>query len=191
MKPTVLARSGDAVHARPTMRRNPAYNEGLLGCFGGNLRHKPNNAIRIGYQNIHGFPEPTNTVKYDTLRQESGEYRYQFDLHSFREVNRRWNILPQDKQFRALTKGWWEKPGIFLSWLHNDEEDVIQYGQVATVANHCLTSSKTDNGNDIMGRWTWITFRGKHNTHTTIISVYCPVKSGAPGSVEAKQLQFL
>ena len=42
-----------------------------------------------------------------------------------------------------------------------------------------------------MGRWTWITFRGKQNTHTTIISAYRPVKSGAPGSVEAQQLRYL
>ena len=57
--------------------------------------------------------------------------------------------------------------------------------------NHRLTSCKIDNDNDIMGRWTCITLRGKQNIHTTIISAYRPVKSGAPGSVEAQQLRYL
>ena len=83
MKPTIEARSGDAAHTGPETRRNPAYDNEQLGCFGGNLSHKPNNAIRRGYRNIHGFPDPTNAVKYDTLRQESGEYGHQFDLQSF------------------------------------------------------------------------------------------------------------
>ena len=82
MKPTVEAQSGDAAHTRPETRRNPAYNDKQLAIFEGNLSHKPNNAIRIGYQNTHGFPDPTNAVKYDTLRQECGEYGHQFDLQS-------------------------------------------------------------------------------------------------------------
>ena len=193
MKPTGAAQSGvNTAHAGPEMRRNTVVqNEEHITSFGGNLEYKPANSIRIGYRNVHGFPDPTNAMKYDTLRRECGEYGYRFDLQSFGEVNRRWNILPQNKQFRALTRGWWEKPGIFLSWLHNDEEDSIQYGGVATAVNHRLTSSKVDNDSDSMGRWTWITFRGKHNTHTTIISAYRPVKSGAPGSVEAQQLRYL
>ena len=99
MKPNVEAWSGDAAHARPETQRNTAYDKQHMATFGGNLSHKPNNAIRIGYQNIHGFLDPTNAMKYDTLGQECGEYGHQFDLQSFGEVNRRWNILPQDKQF--------------------------------------------------------------------------------------------
>ena len=89
MKPTVEERRGDAAHTKPTLWRITVYDRNQLGSFGGNLHHKPNNTIRIGYRNIHGFPDPTNAVKYDTLRRESGEYGYQFDLQSFGEVNRR------------------------------------------------------------------------------------------------------
>ena len=107
MKPTEQAQSEvNAAHAGPGMRRNTAEDDGHEAIFGGNLSYKPTNAIRIGYRNIHGFPDPNNSLKYDTLRRECGEYGHQFDFQSFGEVNRRWNILPQDKQFRELTKGW-------------------------------------------------------------------------------------
>ena len=99
MKPTVEVQSGDAAHTGPEMRRNTAHNEEQMAIFGGDISHKPDNVIRIKYQNTHGFQEQLNAVKYDTLRRECREYGYQFDLQSFGEVNRRWNILPQDKQF--------------------------------------------------------------------------------------------
>ena len=142
MKPTEVRQSGNAVHPVSERQINTAYNDDQTAIFGGSLRYKPDKAIRIGYRNVHGFPDPTNAMIYDTLRGECGEFGYNFDLQSFGEVNRRWNMLPQDRQFRSITKGWWEKPGIFLSWLQNDEEDAIQYGGIATAVNHRLTSSK-------------------------------------------------
>ena len=61
----------------------------LTDKFGADINTKPENVLRIGCKNIHGFPNPqTNPVKYDTLKSESGEYGFSFDLQSYIETNR-------------------------------------------------------------------------------------------------------
>ena len=42
--------------------------------FGASIYGKPDNAIQVGFKNIHGFPNlATQQVKYDVLRAESRE----------------------------------------------------------------------------------------------------------------------
>ena len=165
---------------------------GLTDKFGADINTKPENVIRIGCKNIHGFPHPhSQPVKYDTLREESGEYGFSFDLQSFVETNRRWNKVHHTQQLRELTKGWWDRPSFQLSWLRDSETDPMQFGGVATITNKYITSCKFKQAADPMGRWTWTTLRGKRGIKTTIISAYRPCKSSNDQSVETQQLQYL
>ena len=59
------------------------------------------------------------------------------------------------------------------------------------VCDKQITSSKFEQGNDHMGRWTWLTLRGKKGVHMTIITAYRPCQSKHEGAVEMQQLRYL
>ena len=42
-----------------------------------------------------------------------------------------------------------------------------------------------------LGRWSYIQYEGKNQLITTIVTVYCPVKSKEPGSAYAQHLSFM
>jgi len=174
---------------RNKMRQDTSRQQDI---FGADITRKPENVLRIGCKNIHGFPHPrSQQVKYDVLRSESSENGFQFDLQSLLETNKRWNKVHHTEQIRELTKGWWEKPSYQLSWLRDHDDESFQFGGVATITSKYITSCRFKHGEDIMGRWTWVTLRGKRGIKTTIISTYRPCKSANEQSVEMQQLQFL
>ena len=185
MKRTGAAPERDTANQGPERWRE--VNEDIF--FGGNIQIRPEGVIRIGFRNINGFPNEANDPeKYDALRAESGENGFDFDIQSFVEVNRRWNVLPSNKQFRVLTQGWWDRAWQTLAWLRNDDMSPYQYGRIATILNRYLTSTKFENGEDEMGRWTWVTLLGKEGVFSTIITAYQPQPSGGEASVKAQQL---
>ena len=58
--------------------------------FGADINYKPENVLRVGCKNIHGFLTPTTQqVKYNILKSESSKHRFQFDLQLFVETNKR------------------------------------------------------------------------------------------------------
>ena len=75
--------------------------------------------------------------------------------------------------------------------MKDGDKNEIQYGGVATLCDKQITSSKFEQGNDEMGRWTWLTLRGKKGIKTTIISAYRPCESKHEGAVEMQQLRYL
>ena len=177
----------EAMLGGPTTRRR-----GHKETFGGTIDQKLENVFRIGCRNIGGFPnEELQSEKFDVLREESAENGIGFDFQSFMEVNRRWNRVEEGKRFKDETRGWWNRASTTLSWLDDGGQGEFQYGGIATIMSHKLTSSRTEHREDKMGRWTWATLRGKNESHTTIISVYRLVKSGNAGSVETQQLRYM
>ena len=114
-----------------------------------------------------------------------------FDIQSFIEVNKRWNRIEERKRFKDVTKGWWNRASTTMSWLDDGGQGDFQYGGVVTIMSHKWTSSRIEHKEDKMGRWTWATIRGKQESHTTIISAYCPVPSGNTGSVKTQQLRYM
>ena len=73
------------------------------------INNRVDNVIRLGVKNIHGFPDRGDHVKFDALQEESAEYGHGYNIQSFVETNKRWNVLPLDKKLPELTKDWWEK----------------------------------------------------------------------------------
>ena len=127
--------------------------------YGADINNQPDNVIRIGVKNVHGFPERGDHVKFDAMQEESAEHGHRYNIQSFVETNKRWNVMPLDKKLPELTKEWWEKASYQLAWLRDDDTYHQQYGGVATVINKILTSCKYKSGNNQIGRWTWSTFR--------------------------------
>ena len=122
------------------------------------ISNQPDNVIRLGVKNVHGFPDRGDHVKFDALQEESVEHGHGYNIQSFMETNKRWNILALEKKLPELTKEWWEKASYQLAWLRDDDAYHQQYGGVATVIDKILRSCKYKSGNDKMGRWTWLTF---------------------------------
>ena len=125
------------------------------------------------------------------MRAESAENGLGLDIQSFIEVNRRWNQVEEGKRFKDLKKGWWNRASTTTAWLNDGGEGDFQYGGVATIMLHRWASCRIEHKEDIMGRWTWATLRGRNQLSTTIISTYRPVQSSNAGSVETQQLRYM
>ena len=67
----------------PEMQRNQGQKETEIeeiDIFGA-IQMKPEGVLQFGFKNINGFPDPTrHPVKYDTLRAESREHDFRFDV---------------------------------------------------------------------------------------------------------------
>ena len=191
MKPNVQTRRQQKVLTRKLPTRKDTEPKGM---FGANIQYRPVDTIRIGFKNIHGFPAENNDVKFDYLKSESAENGYGFNIQSFGETNRRWNVLPHYKQLRAITEGWWERPSYQIAYLRDGDKNETQYGGVATICDKQLTSLKFEQGTDKMGRWTWMTLRGKKESkqqsfqHTDHVNQNMKVQSKCSNSgTSAKQ----
>ena len=64
------------------------------------ISNQQDNVIRLGVKNVHGFPDRGDHVKFDALQEESAEHGHGYNIQSFVQTNKRWNILPLDKNFQ-------------------------------------------------------------------------------------------
>ena len=75
--------------------------------------------------------------------------------------------------------------------MRDGDKNEVQYRGVATVCDKKMTSYKFKQGTDDMGRWTWLTLRGKKGVHTTVILAYRLCESKYEGALEMQELRFL
>jgi len=65
--------------------RGPHIGDLHVGYFGDVLENKRNNVLRIGFQNIGGFPTNKSKIKEDNIR--IGLTMWEFDIFSCAETN--------------------------------------------------------------------------------------------------------
>jgi hypothetical protein len=80
--------------------RDSEDSKGLLGDlwendFGDSIYVKINNTLRIGFQNVGGFPTQPGKLKEDYIRR--GIQKWDFDVFGMAEVNLDWRLL-QDRE---------------------------------------------------------------------------------------------
>ena len=86
--------------------------------------------VRIGFQNIGGFPVNKNKHKEDIMRQ--GLMKWDFDVFGVAETNLDWRLCKEEEKLPLRTKEWWDHQHV--SWTFNS--NAPPYG-TKTMRWHC------------------------------------------------------
>lgn len=163
----------------------------FVGNFGDEICAKNDNTLRIGFQNVGGFPTTFGKLKEDNIR--LGLQEWDFDIFGMAEINLDWRVLKEQERFPHRTKEWWEHQ--HLSWAHNQNSpprQARQYGGTALFsinkAAHRVMEKGMDPSN--LGRWTWTRYKGKRNHFLRIFVAYRPNPTQGPFTVYAQHNAF-
>jgi hypothetical protein len=166
-------------------------NEDIGDYFGNLITKKEKNVLRIGFQNIGGFPISRKKYKKRTLRQ--GITKWEFDIFGCAETNIDWRVVNEEDKLFFRTKEWWES--LHLSWAHNSTMKPVaatQYGGTAIFSIGSAAHRVAEKGSDPskLGRWTWTRYRGNHNQTLRVITAYRPNQPNGPFTVYAQHNAF-
>lgn len=137
-----------------------------IGVFGDSISMKKSKTLRLGFQNVGGFPTQRGKLKEDNIR--LGLTKFDFDIFGMAELNIDWRILKEQEKLPTRTKEWWEHQHV--SWSHNRmmaPRQIRQYGGTALFSVNKVAHRVIDKGIDPsnLGRWAWTRYQGKGN-HT-------------------------
>jgi hypothetical protein len=85
--------SSSAASGNTEDSRGPHIGDLYTGCFGDVITNKSSNTLRIGFQNVGGFPINKGKIKEDNTRM--GLTKWEFDIFGCAETNLDWRILPE------------------------------------------------------------------------------------------------
>mmetsp|Transcript_8494 Transcript_8494/g.16012 ORF Transcript_8494/g.16012 Transcript_8494/m.16012 type:complete len:1891 (+) Transcript_8494:4302-9974(+) len=147
-------------------------------CYGGNRGKKTEGTIRFYLGNIGTLPSQRSMLgqlKLDRWR----DLVLDGDVHLISEINKDLGCASEQDQLDELVKGWWRGPMCRVEYLHESDyyyREVHQQGGVGVIVQGKATSFIIEQGGDMrkLGRWRWITIKGKMQRKTCIIGCYCP-----------------
>lgn len=93
----------------------PQSGDLYVGHFGDVITSKNKQTLRIGFQNVGGFPAQRGKLKEDNIK--IGLNKWEFDVFGFSETNLDWRLLREEEKLPLRTQEWWETQHI--SWTHN------------------------------------------------------------------------
>jgi len=183
--------SSSAASGNTEDSRGPHIGDLYTGCFGDVITNKSNNTLRIGFQNVGGFPIIKGKIIEDNIRM--GLTKWEFDIFGCAETNLDWRIIPEEDKFPFRTKEWWETQHI--SWAHNRTgapHSTHQYGGTAIFSINHLAHRVIEKGGDntALGRWTWTKYQGKKGQTLRIVAGYRLNPPQGPHTVYAQQNAF-
>ncbi len=155
--------------------------------FGDMIKKKGKDTLRIGFQNIGGFPTNTGKIKEDLIRR--GITKYEFDVFGCAETNVDWRTVKEEEKLIFRTKGWWNS--LHLTYSNNvtmKPSTIRQFGGTALFSIDNAAHRAVDKGMDAskLGRWVWTRYRGKNNQTLRIVVAYRPNPPGGPFTVYAQ-----
>lgn len=132
---------------------------------------------RIMIGNINSFPlrsNKQNQYKMEMLRTLTvGNCS---DIILISEHNRNIKRLQHEDKPAEIVRRWWPRTVTRYSYLESNNRSTFEPGGTMIITNEQATAHTCKSGEDkqMLGRWNYITIRGKHEHYTTIISVYRP-----------------
>ena len=125
--------------------------------------------------NVNNFPSEQDGVeksKLDLLRRAIGYS--ESDIVGMTEIGRNEDFLPPQVRPSKVTKAWVEKGLTISDWNRRSGSSRYEPGGVMMLNKGKATAHILKKGNDEkrLGRWTWVTIKGKFDKLTTIISAY-------------------
>jgi hypothetical protein len=126
--------------------------------FGDDIPLKPKKTLRIGFQNIGGFPVQQSDIKNDYIR--IGISNWDFDIFGIAETNLDWRFVMEENKLWARTREWWEH--LHISQSHNTTFPATtdkQFGGTALFTINDIAHRVVAKGYDDsrLGRWSWTT----------------------------------
>jgi hypothetical protein len=145
--------------------------------FGDNIsiKKQKNKILRIGFQNIGGFPVQLPDIKEDNIR--LGISNWDLNIFGIAETNIDWRTLPEENKLWGRTREWWDH--LHISHANNTTFPPVsekQFGGTAIFSINDTAHRVWGKGFDasLLGRWLWTTFKGKNNHMLTVIAAYRP-----------------
>ena len=128
--------------------------------------------------NVNNFPNEQDGVgksKIDLLRRAIGYS--EADIIGMTEIGRNEDLLPPQGRPSQVTKAWVEKGLTISDWNRRRGTSRYEPGGVMLLTKDKATAHLVKKGKDErrLGRWTWVTIKGKFDKLTTIISAYRPI----------------
>jgi len=153
--------------------KGPHIGDLHVGIFGDVMENKRNNVLRIGFQNVGGFPINKSKIKEDNIR--IGLTKWEFDIFGCAKMNLDWRTLPEDEKFPFRTREWWDCQHI--SWSHNTTSapsSSHQFGGTAIFSINQTAHHVLEIGRDktALGRWTWTKYQGRNGQTLQAIAGY-------------------
>ena len=132
---------------------------------------------RIIAININNFPTEKNGIdkaKYDLLKKTIADS--DADIVGISELGKNEDNIPFHQRPSNVIKQWMERGTAKSAWNRRNTLSRYEPGGVLLSTRDKSTAHVIKRGNDnrSLGRWTWITLKGKQNIHTTVITVYRP-----------------
>jgi hypothetical protein len=162
---------------------------------------KMDESLRLGFQNIGGFPESPLHPKNYLIR--SFVLKNEFDIFGLAESNVNWSQLNASAQFHERILHTWDKTHASLAYNRTVTSrspsslravsSFHQYGGVAllstTQAAHRVSKSGLDPTG--LGRWTWTSYQGRSFVSLKVVAAYRPCLSDGPSSTYSQQVNYL
>ena len=139
------------------------------------IKHKK--IFRIGFANINGVTHTARNPKNSNIKTVINSYS--FDNFGLAETNCNWTFMDAEDKWLERVRTWWKKSKSVIA--HNTQDisrEIKQPGGALNMTIGKATSSVVASGKDSrMGRWAWVTLKGKQHIQTTIITGYRPCKN--------------
>ena len=147
--------------------------------IGDDAMFKDDYVIRIGLINIRGIPEKNENAKNEHTKAMFNAAR--FDHVGMTEINRQWKYVNPDHQWHNRIKSWWQHKKSVTSWNKKDiNKETFQPGGTISLCKDDLTSRIYRSGaDDLLGRWTWVSYRGSNGMISTVVTGYRPCRNMA------------
>jgi len=84
----------------------PGEHSLFFDTFGDIIPNNSPNTLRIGFQNIGGFPLDITKLKEDIIC--TGFTTWSFDVFGTVEMRIDWQLMPKDHKLYYQTKEWWD-----------------------------------------------------------------------------------
>jgi hypothetical protein len=144
-----------------------------------NYTFKQTDSWRIIIGNINSFPGSeggANKYKIDRLKELV--IGNEGDIILVSEHNKNLLTIKQNDQPMEVMKKWWPSTIARSSHLVSTSKAMFEPGGTMIITHSRSTAHTCAHGEDTqqLGRWNYITLRGKKESYTTIISIYRPSK---------------
>lgn len=140
-----------------------------------------NSKWRIVIGNINSFPhEEDGKNKYKLETFKNLVMKKHTDIFLISEHNKNMPKLANKNRPTEIIKRWWKRIIVRTSYLTSANKSTFEPGGTMIITNEQSSAHTCESGvdHDSLGRWDFITLRGKKDYYyTTIISIYRPLTS--------------
>ena len=162
--------------------------------YGDKLAKKSKNTVRVVLNNVNSIGLYANGIKDELIREFM--CKWDVDILGLTEANVHWGKVKKKDNWYERTESWFESRRLAVAYNTTSGQLAKrgQYGGTITMARDDISHRAVQSGYDAsgLGRWSWITFKGKRNCTTRVVTAYCPVKNAkGVDTVYAQHLRHL